>query len=121
MDNNTKEKENDDNYEPNFIDQDTQDEKLIYAGFLLVYGTFAIIIDDLLIPGRRGRSDFHFHGFPLWIMYFAIIIGVAHSISFIVDHSDKRNNEHKYKLFQKYTKYIGWTLVAIATIIQVLN
>jgi hypothetical protein len=120
MENTNQEKDNDENYEPNYINQDTQYEKLFYAGFLLVYGTFAIIIDDLFIPGRRGRADFHFQGIPLWIMYIAMMIGVAHSISFLVDHSDKRNNEQKYKTFQTYSKYIGWSLVTIAAIMQLI-
>jgi hypothetical protein len=112
--------EKSDNYEPNYINQDTQYEKLFFASFLLIYGMVSVIYGKLCIPSRRGKSAFCFYGIPLWIMFVAMLIGVAYHISFIIDHSDQRNNEVKYRLFQKYSKFIGWSLVLIASFLQLI-
>lgn len=65
---------------------------------LLIYGTFGVITDNFVIPGKRGELTLY--GYPAWVMYGALLCLVANLIATVIDHYDTRNNEKKYKKFE---------------------
>lgn len=76
---------------------------------LFVYGGYGIYINDLYLPGRRRRG-IHLHDDPAWVMYGAFLCACLVMLSVVVDHYDKRNNEHKYRKFAAAFKVAGWGL-----------
>jgi hypothetical protein len=51
-------------------------------------------------------------------MYGAFLCAVGNMMSVVVDHYDQRNNENNYKLFARVTQIAGWTLFALALILD---
>ena len=94
---------------PNSFSIKERIERSLLAVALLAYGTFGVYKDDLYMPGKYGRG-IHLHGTSAWILYAAMLCGAAVLASVVIDHYDRRNNEHKYLAFQRYTKVLGWTL-----------
>ena len=68
----------------------------------------------------RTRGGIHLHNEPILIMYGAFICGVLVMLSVVIDHYDKRNNEHVYEIFSKIFKYLGWGLFATAIVFQLM-
>lgn len=99
---------------PNHIDRATRIINTAYSLALITWGTYGVIMNDLVLPGkRRGRGDVHFlhlHDAPLWLMYAAMICGSLTMLSVVVDHYDRRNNEAAYKRFSSRTALAGYLL-----------
>ncbi len=74
---------------------------------LLAYGAHGLLRDDLYLPGRRSRGV-HLHGTPAWIMYGAFVCAAAVLLALVVDHYDRRNNEHHYDRFKQLVGKAGW-------------
>jgi hypothetical protein len=100
-------------FKPNFIPAGTRYFHIIASLLLLAYGTHGIYVNDLVIPGRRGRSD-HLQDEAALIMYAAFICACIVMISVVIDHYDKRDNEHKYQAAGRLFKYLGWGLFVFA-------
>ena len=102
---------------PNSIPLADRITNFIFSVILIAYGGYGIYINDLYLPGgRRSRGGIHLHDEPALIMYAAFICGCLVMLSVIIDHYDKRNNEHKYKTFAKVFKYIGWGLFWVSVV-----
>lgn len=80
---------------------------------LLTYGTIGTLADDLFIPSKRTRGV-HLHGAAAWFMYCALVAGAAVLLSVVVDHYDRRNNEHKYRFFASLVSKLGWGFAGAA-------
>jgi len=106
-------------YTPNHIPEEERLKCLFFSLGLIIYGTIGVYIDDLYIPGKRSRG-LHFHGVPMWVLYFAFLFAAMNLLSVIVDHYDKRNNETNYKKFAQVTRYIAATLFFAALILDLL-
>jgi hypothetical protein len=83
------------------------------AVFLLAYGTYGVYVNDLFIPGKRSKG-IHLHDVPAWIMYGAFICACCVLVSEVIDHYDKRDNEHMYHRFANFFKYVGWTFFGLS-------
>lgn len=88
--------------------------------FLIGYGGYGIINNDLYIPGKRN-GGIHLTDAPAIMMYGAFICGVLVMLSTIIDHYDERDNEHKYKQFAKILKFCGWSLFGFALFFNLLG
>ena len=78
----------------------------ILAMFLLGYGAWGLYVDDLFIPGKRGGM--HLHGTGAWMMYGALVCSAAVALALVIDHYDRRNNEHHYESFKSGAAFVGW-------------
>lgn len=87
-------------YIPNQIPFSERASSFMVATLVLIYGTGGLLDNDIYIPGRRGSPGTHYHDEPAIFLYLSLVIAAAVSISVIVDHYDKRNNEPAYKLFR---------------------
>lgn len=104
-------------YNPNHIPANELIISILLSSFIFIYGTLGVIFDDLYLPGKRGPG-FHFHGVSAWILYVAFLCAAANLLSVVVDHYDERNNEKNYKLFARITQICGWTLFALALVLD---
>jgi hypothetical protein len=91
-----------------------------FSAVLIIYGGYGIYVNDLYIPGKRS-SGVHLHDEPALLMYAAFICGALVMLSVVVDHYDERNNEHKYQVFAKTFKYLGWGLFGASLIWHIAN
>jgi hypothetical protein len=99
--------------EPNFFSLRERLTNSFLAAVLIAYGTFGVFLDDLYIPGKRGRG-IHLHGTSAWLMYAALVCAAAVLFSLVVDHYDRRHNEHHYDRFKKVATTTGWSFFGAA-------
>ena len=91
-------------------------ERVVHAVlsvFLIGYGLFGVITDELFIPGKRTRGV-HLHGMPAALMFVAMLSASAVLMSVVIDHYDQRNNERNYKLFARIGEVVGWSFFGSA-------
>jgi hypothetical protein len=82
-------------YEPNHV---PLEKRLLYiacAVFLLAYGTYGLVLGELYIPGRFPRWD-RLAGAPMVIMCLSMMAVVVSLVTTVIDHYDRRDNEHRY-------------------------
>jgi len=108
------------NYKPNFVPVIERTLNAFAAFILLVYGSYGIYTNDLYIPRMRS-GGIHLHDTSALVMYSAIICACSVMISVVVDHYDKGNNEHKYKSFARFFKYLGWGLFGGALALHIVG
>ena len=104
-------------YEPNHIPLKERWSNLIFAAALLGYGGLGVKIDDLYIPGKRS-AGVHLHGAPAWVMFGAICCAAIVLLATIVDHYDRRDNEHYYQATASWFRNAGWGLFAGAFVLD---
>jgi hypothetical protein len=107
-------------YKPNHIPLSLRWYYGAASSAALAYGKYGVWIDDLYMPGKRGRGV-HFHGLDAWLMYGALFCLVANFLSVIVDHFDQRNNERNYRLFAKSSAWLGYGLFGAALAHQIYS
>ena len=107
-------------YVPNKISLVERVMNIIFSAFLLIYGSHGIYINDLYMPGKHSRG-INLHDEPALVMYAAFICGCLVMLSVVVDHYDERDNEHKYKLFAKYFKFLGLGLFGVALVWHIVK
>lgn len=107
-------------YRPNRVPLGERIWNKALASLLLIYGGYGIYINDLYLPGKHGRGV-HLYNESALIMYGAFICGALVMLSIVVDHYDERDNEHRYHLFAKISKYLGWGLFGGALIYDFLK
>lgn len=97
-------------------------ERLAYCALalaLVAHATLGAYIDDLIIPSRRRGPDVHVHGWQAWLIACAIYLVAISLISRVIDHYDKRNNEHRYRQFERLAWYASGALVALSFILRI--
>lgn len=107
-------------YVPNQIALRTRVGNGLLSLGIVAYGYWGVHRDDLIVPlGKRAAS--HFHDFSAWIMYAAMLCAAVHFASIVIDHYDRRNNEHLYQRIGELSKKLGWGLFGIAFIVGLLR
>ena len=105
---------------PNHISYNERLKCILFAAALLTYGSVGWYLDDIYVPGKRGRG-IHFHGTACTIVYGAFIFGAVNFISVVVDHYDKRNNETNYQKFAKITRICGIALLFLGILVNIFS
>jgi uncharacterized membrane protein len=93
-------------------------QRLAYGALSLAlvgYGAVGVLVDALWIPGRR-TSGVVFSGIPAWLACSALCVGALGLLSVVVDHYDRRNNEHRYRDFQRMSRWLSSILLIAAAI-----
>ncbi|PKO33678.1 MAG: hypothetical protein CVU34_12055 [Betaproteobacteria bacterium HGW-Betaproteobacteria-7] len=104
-------------YQPNHIPADVRRNNFIGALALLAYGAVSIHLDDFYLPAKRGNG-LHIHGFPVLVMFAAVVCAVIVLMLTIIDHYDRRDNERNYQVATRYFRRAGWILFAAALLIH---
>lgn len=90
-------------------------------GFL-IYGIWGVSMNDLPLPfGSRGNAFVvHLNGIFKYIGFFGLFCLFCESISFIIDHYDKRNNESTYKRIQESLEKLAFSFYCISALLQLI-
>lgn len=103
----------DKDYTPNQIPLTTRILRTLGSVALLAYGILGVVIDDLVIPGKR--NSMHLHGLNAWLMALGIACAAVTLLAVVVDHYDRRNNESVYRRLESWAGKLGWVLAGLAT------
>lgn len=103
-------------YVPNRVALKTRITNCLLSLGIVAYGYWGISRDDLIVPISK-RTASHFHDISAWIMYAAMLCASVHLVAVVIDHYDRRNNEHLYQRLGELSKKIGWGLFGIAFIV----
>lgn len=103
-------------YVPNRVALKTRIANCLLSLGIVAYGYWGIRRDDLIVPISK-RMATHFHDVSAWVMSAAMLCASAHLAAVVVDHYDRRNNEHLYRRFGELSRKIGWVLFGIAFIV----
>ena len=106
-------------YAPNAVPIKVRLWNITLSVTLLIYGTFGVVTDNFVIPGKRGELTLYGH--PAWVMYGALLCLVANLTAVVIDHYDTRNNEGRYKEFEALARISGCTLFVLALILGVVK
>ncbi|MNQ50928.1 hypothetical protein D3C85_648880 [compost metagenome] len=99
-------------YVPNTVPFKVRLWNVTLSVVLLAYGTFGVVTDHFVVPGKRGSIVLY--GYPAWIMYGALLCLVANLAAAVIDHYDTRNNEGRYTRFEAISRKTGWVLFFLA-------
>lgn len=90
-------------------------QRIAYAGLafaLICYGAVGVLVDALWIPGRRTLGVVLFGG-STWLAMASLFAGAFGLLSVVVDHYDRRNNQHQYRRIQSASRWLClWCLLA---------
>jgi len=91
---------------------------LLLSAALLTYGWLALRINDVFVPGKRGRG-LHFHDAAAKFMVLAMVCACVVMLSVVFDHYDRRDNERQYRRFANTFCLLGYGCVAIAVFLNI--
>lgn len=116
---------NNNRYKPNSYPLNFRIVCLLASVALVVYAMVCIYYDDFAIPSKQRGSHLngvlHIHGYSVWILSLACLTTAANLLSYLIDHYDNRNNEHKYERFSKLCARAGWFLLFSAIIVEIVR
>jgi len=104
------------NRKPNTVPAVQRVLNLFLALVLVSYGLFGIVQGQMKISPPRSRIGLVFYDRPLWLLAASMFVGALVLVSVVVDHYDRRNNEHHYRLFKRLTVALGLCLLASALV-----
>ncbi len=100
-------------YAPNHVPLRARIAYLLLSACLIAYGGYGLYANDVFLPGRRGHG-IHLQDEPAWLMVGALACGSLIMLSVVVDHYDRRDNEHRYRMFASRLKRLGLSLFLVA-------
>lgn len=104
---------------PNDIPLNQRFWSLLGAILLLVWGGHGLLKNDLVLPLRR-RADLHLHDESAYLMFAAFVCGALVLLAIVIDHYDRRNNEHHYQRFSRTMSKVGWWLFGSALLLKLI-
>ncbi len=111
-------------YTPNHISLDRRAWYLVVSALIASYSVASILRDDfyLWFPGGRGKLlELHLQGTAAWLAATAAFCACANTLSVVVDHYDKRNNERNYRVFAKWSLGAAVAFLVLALLAHGLN
>ena len=107
-------------YVPNRVSIWARLLNLILSSIFIIWGGYSVWQNDLVViigSIPRQLQEHHLHGKAAVVMYMGLLFVSACLISEIVDHYDKRNNEHIYHRIATWTLWPGVFLCMIGILI----
>lgn len=101
------------NYVPNTIVLKKRVVNFCVALAIIAYGGYGLYVDQLWVPLGRQVSV-TLTGIAAIFMFIAIICASIEMMTEVVDHYDKRDNEHTYYKVANLFKYASYVSFAIA-------
>jgi hypothetical protein len=103
-------------YKPNVVERSHRILYVLFSVVLMLYAAWGIWLDDVYLPAKRGGA--HFQGAAALAMGLALICGAITFVIEVVDHYDRRNNEHWYDRYSCITIISGWSLAIVAVFVK---
>ena len=107
----------DGNYIPNIVTIEQRLISTVTALGLTGYVAYGLYIDEIFVPSKNGGV--YFSGPSIWFIAAAILCLCLESISKVVDHYDKRDNEMRYYYLRKILSFLTVGLVIAAVIVKI--
>lgn len=104
---------------PNQISRPLRRRYVIQAIAIALYAGLGLQAGHLVLPTKTRAIEIN--GVASVLLAAALFVAAANMLSIVLDHYDRRNNEHRYESFAKATRWLGWGLVAAATVLYVVN
>ncbi len=115
-------KESEEEYIPNEVPIHEQIRNVVLSLFAIIGGGIGLMNNNVAVKiCRRCDTVYHFNGVEAYIMYIALLLFSACFMSEVVDHYDKRNNEHLYHRFSNFTLWPGIAFFVTAFIVKSAN
>jgi len=109
-------------YIPNEVPLYDRIKNIVLSVAMAIFGTMGLIDNDLAVSVcRRCEEVYHFSGIAAVIMYIALMTMCVSFVSEVVDHYDKRNNEHVYHKISNWTLLPSVGLFVLAFYVQFSN
>ncbi len=105
-------------YTSNHIPKSTRIFNFIWGTGLVVLAVFAWTGGSFSLPGKGASDGVTYTGDALTLFVIAAVVGAINLFITVVDHYDKRDNEHYYKKASQYCSYIAVILAFAATAMQ---
>ncbi|WP_248440956.1 hypothetical protein [Vibrio cholerae] len=102
-------------YKPNVIPKNIRILFLSIAAGLVLYGLFGINHGEIYLPSKRGHGV-TFIGDSIFVLFGSFVVLAICCIIIVMDHYDKRNNEHLYDLALKGLGYVSLAFFIAACI-----
>ena len=112
----------DKDYVPNYVPLKNRVTNLVLICLLLGYGLFGFYRGELFVAYRR--SEVILYGNALLIALVSFLLGCAYLALAIIDHYDKRNNEHVYRRLESIFKGFSvliFIMALIANLVYVVD
>ncbi|MCV2403266.1 hypothetical protein OFY17_10280 [Marinomonas sp. C2222] len=94
-------------YVPNHVPLYERIKNVLMSLSFLIFGTIGVVENDLAVKlCKRCDKVYHLQDEAAWIMYIAMLLMAAAFISEVVDHYDKKDNEHLYHRISNLESYI---------------
>jgi hypothetical protein len=106
-------------YKPNVVARSQRNYYMFFSVILMLYAAWGIWLDDVFLPTKRGGM--HFQGSAALAMGVALICGAITFVIEVIDHYDRRNNEHWYDRYSCIAIISGWSLAILAFFIRWSN
>jgi hypothetical protein len=103
-------------WKPNSVSRVERTFNLVLAGLLVAYGLAGIVQGQFKVSPPRSGIGLVLQGPPAWLFASALFTGAAVLLSVVLDHYDRRANEHWYLLFKRAAVSIGLCLVLAALV-----
>jgi hypothetical protein len=107
-------------YTPNVIPTVDRRGYILWSALLIVYASWGVWLDDVFIPSRRG-GGMHFHGHAALAMGAALVFAAITFVIEVIDHFDRRNNEHWYDRYSCVAIIAGWVLAIAAMFLRLAS
>ena len=109
--------DSDGNYIPNTVPIGDRVIRILFAIGLIGYVVYGIYIDEIYLPSRHGGM--YFSGPSIWLIAAAFACYCLQSISRVIDHYDKRDNEMSYYYIGNILTYLAIGLYIIAIVVKI--
>lgn len=96
-------------YIPNMVPLRELVSSSVMAIFIIGYGVHGALGNDVYIPRKRGPGT-HFHDEAMWLVVIAMALAAASLLLRVVDHFDRRDNQHRYRIATLALTYLAMTM-----------
>jgi hypothetical protein len=112
----TKSKTETPRWKPNSVPLADRLFSLALALALLAYGISGLVQNKFFVTPPKSRIGLVLSDRPAWLLAASLFVGAAVACSVVIDHYDKRSNEHLYRRFRKVAVSVGLCLLLAALV-----
>lgn len=105
-------------YVPNHVPLDRRVFNGVIAFLIIAYCGFCLWVGTMILPGGRGRQSVRLEGDEVWLMAAAAgVAGSLYGVLSIIDHYDRRRNEHVYHKAVKASYVLMVVFMGLALVV----